>query len=79
DQNNSWGYGKKPDSRNEFYDRFEGLISALLDNPRICGFCYTQFTDVMQEQNGIFRFDRTPKFDTERLRAVVSRRAAIED
>ncbi len=74
-----WGYGEGPDSREEFYSRFEGLVSALLDNPRICGFCYTQFTDVMQEQNGIFRFDRTPKFDTERLCNIVSRRAAIED
>ena len=79
DQNNSWGYGKKPDSAEEFYARFEGLIFALLDNPGVCGFCYTQFTDVMQEQNGLFRFDRTPKFDTERLCKTVSRRAAIED
>ncbi len=75
----AWGYGDAPDSREAFYSRFEGLVSALLDNPRICGFCYTQFTDVMQEQNGLFRFDRTPKFDVERLRATVSRRAAIED
>ena len=73
-----WGYGDKPDSREAFYERFEGLITALLDNPGICGFCYTQFTDVMQEQNGVFRFDRTPKFDAERLREIVSRPAAIE-
>lgn len=74
-----WGYGDAPDSREAFYSRFEGLISTLLDNPRVCGFCYTQFTDVMQEQNGIFRFDRTPKFDVERLRAIVSKPAAIEE
>ncbi|MBR6917815.1 MAG: beta-galactosidase, partial [Clostridia bacterium] len=79
DQNTSWGYGKRPDSREEFYERFEGLVSCLLDNERVCGFCYTQFTDVMQEQNGIFRFDRTPKFDVDRLYGIVSRRAAIED
>lgn len=75
----SWGYGDGPDSREEFYTRFEGLIGALLGNERVCGFCYTQFTDVMQEKNGIFCFDRTPKFDAERIRAVVTRRAAIED
>ncbi len=74
----AWGYGDAPDSREAFYNRFEGLVSALLDNPGVCGFCYTQFTDVMQEQNGIFRFDRTPKFDADRLRAIVSRPAAIE-
>ena len=79
DTNNSWGYGKAPDSAAEFYDRFEALIGTLLDNEGVCGFCYTQFTDVMQEQNGLFRFDRTPKFDVERIRAIVSRRAAIED
>ena len=74
-----WGYGDNPDSADEFYERFEGLTSALIDNPRVCGFCYTQFTDVMQEQNGVYRFDRTPKFDTERICRAVSRRAAIED
>lgn len=79
DQNNSWGYGDKPSSCEEFYERFDGLVSALLDNPKICGFCYTQFTDVMQEQNGLFAFDRTPKFDLERLSASMSRKAAIED
>lgn len=79
DSNNAWGYGKRPESFEEFYARFEGLVSTLLDNPRVCGFCYTQFTDVMQEQNGIFCFDRTPKFDLERLNAALSRRAAIED
>ena len=79
DQNASWGYGEKPASREEFYSRFDALVGALLDNPAVCGFCYTQFTDVMQEQNGLFCFDRTPKFDLERLSASVSRKAAIED
>lgn len=79
DRSESWGYGERPYSADEFYGRFDGLTGALLDNPRVCGFCYTQFTDVMQEQNGIYRFDRTPKFDIGRIRASVSRRAAIED
>ncbi len=78
-KNESWGYGERPYSSEEFYERFDGLVSALLDNPRVCGFCYTQFTDVMQEQNGIYRFDRSAKFDTARINASLSRRAAIED
>ena len=41
------------------------------------GYCYTQLTDVMQEQNGIYRFDRSVKFDMERIRAVQQQRAAI--
>jgi hypothetical protein len=42
------------------------------------GYCYTQLTDVFQEQNGIFRFDRRPKFDLARLAAIQGRSAAIE-
>lgn len=62
----------------EFYQRFEGFCNAQLDNPNIFGYCYTQLTDVFQEQNGIYRFDRSAKFDMERIRKIQSRLAAIE-
>ena len=42
------------------------------------GYCYTQLTDVYQEENGLFFFDRRAKFDLARLRAVQTRPAAIE-
>jgi hypothetical protein len=42
------------------------------------GYCYTQLTDVYQEQNGIYFFDRSTKFDMERIRAAQRRPAAIE-
>ena len=42
------------------------------------GYCYTQLTDIFQEQNGIYRFDRKPKFEARRLHAVQTARAAIE-
>jgi hypothetical protein len=74
----SWGYGNQPESLEAFYDRFEGLVSVLLDDPNMFGYCYTQLTDVYQEQNGIYSFDRSAKFDAERLRAVQVRAAAIE-
>ena len=50
----------------------------LLDNPRMFGYCYTQLTDVFQEQNGIVAFDRSLKFDMARLRAAQTAKAAIE-
>ena len=43
------------------------------------GLCYTQLTDIEQEQNGLYYYDRTPKFDAERMHAIMSRKAAIED
>lgn len=75
----AWGYGEKPRTREEFYNRLEGLVDALLSNSKICGFCYTQLTDVMQEMNGLFTFDRRAKFDSARLRAIFGKKAAIED
>jgi len=74
-----WGYGKAPGSIDEVYHRIEGLTAVLTQHPYISGFCYTQLTDVEQEQNGIYTYDRQPKFDAERLRAIFGAPAAIED
>ncbi|SFF79344.1 Glycosyl hydrolases family 2 [Actinopolymorpha cephalotaxi] len=74
----SWGYGERCRTLEEFYDRFEGLVAVLLDDPDMFGYCYTQLTDVFQEQNGVYRFDRSEKFDLERVRAAQTRTAAIE-
>ena len=74
----SWGYGERVGDIEAFYTRFEGLVGALLDHPDMFGYCYTQLTDVFQEQNGIYRFDRSDKFDRARIRAAQDRPAAIE-
>ena len=74
-----WGYGVAPKSREEFLSRYEGLTTALLDSPDLMGFCYTQLTDVEQEQNGLYTYDRRPKFPPEAIAAVNRRKAAIED
>jgi hypothetical protein len=74
----SWGYGERPRTLEEFYTRFERLCAVLLDNPDMFGYCYTQLTDIYQEQNGIYKFDRAGKFDLARLRAAQQRAAAIE-
>ncbi len=74
-----WGYGTAPKTEEEFVARYKGLTEALLDNSRMFGFCYTQLYDIEQEQNGLYYYDRTPKFDTEIFRKINSRKAAIED
>lgn len=75
----AWGYGNAPKSEQEFIDRYRGLTDALLDNERMFGFCYTQLYDIEQEQNGLYYYDRSPKFDPELFRRINSRKAAIED
>lgn len=79
DRQESWGYGDRVTSLEEWYARFQGLTDALLDDPRMFGYCYTQLTDVFQEENGLYTFDREPKFDIARVAAVQRRRAAYED
>ncbi len=74
-----WGYGQRPQSRAEFLDRLKGLTDALLDNPDHCGLCYTQLTDVEQEQNGLYTYHRQPKYDPKDIHAIFSRKAAMEE
>ena len=79
DRGDAWGYGNAPKSEADFIERYAGLTNALLDNYRMFGFCYTQLYDIEQEQNGLYYYDRTPKFDPEIFRKINSRKAAIED
>ncbi len=78
DREKAWGYGNAATSLEEFYERYDGLTTALIDNPKMLGFCYTQLTDVEQELNGIYKYDRTPKFDSAILRKINMKKAAIE-
>jgi len=75
----SWGYGKDPVDYEDFKARFKGLTDALLDNDQMFGLCYTQLTDVEQEQNGLYTYQREAKFDPEWVKSVMGRKAAIED
>ena len=74
----SWGYGERPRTVEEFITRFTGLVDVLLDDPDMFGYCYTQLTDVFQERNGVYGFDRSDKFDTAVLARVQRRPAASE-
>ena len=75
----AWCYGNACRSLEEFYERYKGLTDALLDNPRMCGFCYTQLYDIEQEQNGLYDYNRKPKFDMSIIKAINERKAAIEE
>ena len=67
----SWGYGKSAVTKEEFYQRLENQVDALLSlSDHVWGYCYTQLTDVEQEENGIFYYDRRAKYDSARLKAI---------
>lgn len=80
-QDTAWKRWKDPESEQEVIDRYVGLTTVLLKCPHFCGFCYTQLTDVEQEANGLFTYDRGQKFSPEslqRIRVANLQRAAIE-
>jgi len=76
DTGKGWGYGEA--SLQEFLARYKGLTDVLLDNPNMFGFCYTQLTDIEQEQNGIYFYDRQQKYDPALVKAINQRPAAYE-
>ncbi|MGB9907467.1 MAG: glycoside hydrolase family 2 protein [Candidatus Saccharicenans sp.] len=74
----AWGYGERPRTAEEFLQRYKNLTEALLFHPKIAGFCYTQLYDIEQEVNGLYTFDRKPKFDPAYFFRVNQQKAAIE-
>ena len=73
----SWGYGSNIDKIEDFYSILEKEIDALKSCKHVVGFCYTQLTDVEQEKNGVYYYDRTTKFDTERLKKIFEKIPSI--
>jgi beta-galactosidase/beta-glucuronidase len=61
-----WGWLEVPDA-DSFVDTYGRLVEAFMEPGPVEGFCYTQLTDVQQEQNGLLTARREPKVDPERL------------
>ena len=64
-----WGWLEVGD-RAEFLQAYRGLIDALMAPGPVEGFCYTQLTDVEQEQNGLLTAGREPKLEPGLLRPI---------
>lgn len=69
-----WGYGKKVKDSEDFLARFDAVTTAIKKLPYVCGYCYTQVTDVQQEINGLMDADRNFKVNPERIREINERR-----
>lgn len=70
ERSSSWGYGANIDKIEDFYKILEAQIDAFKACKHVVGICYTQLTDVEQEKNGIYYYDRTPKFDIARIKSI---------
>lgn len=70
DTGQGWGYGNQVASSEAFIERFRNITQAIKDTDYICGYCYTQITDVQQEVNGLLTGDRKPKIPLEVIKEI---------
>lgn len=68
-----WGYGEGPATEDELFARVADVVDALNTHPLVAGWCYTQLTDVEQEQNGVYTYERREKFAAARWAEFFSR------
>ena len=66
-----FAYGDLPTSEAALLDRFIHVANTIHDADQLCGYVWTQLTDVQQEINGLLYFDRTPKLPLEQIRTVM--------
>lgn len=68
-----WGYGEAARTYQEMVERIDQLVAVIAAEKEICGFCYTQLTDVEQEINGLLDHEHRPKVDPEQLARIFGR------
>ena len=67
----AWGYGTAVNNDEEFLTRFRSLIDAITSIPFICGYCYTQVTDVYSEVNGLMDHRHEPKSEKDLIAEIL--------
>jgi beta-galactosidase/beta-glucuronidase len=66
-----FGYGKVQ-SPGEFVEKYGALLSAVNRSELLAGYCYTQFTDTLQETNGVLLESREPKVPLKAIRGYTN-------
>lgn len=66
---NGWGYTQVK-NESSFLAELDRLFAAIRSSECIRGYCYTQLTDVFQEENGLLTFDRKFKVDPNHIKKL---------
>lgn len=67
-----WGYTSS--RAEDFLAEYQRIIDAVYDSDLMNGFCYTQLTDVEQEQNGLLTRSHAFKFDPAEIKKINDRK-----
>jgi hypothetical protein len=65
-----WGY-TTADNPDDLLQRLKDLMTGIVQGGLCCGFVYTQLTDIEQEVNGLYTFDRVPKLAVDKVKDVI--------
>ena len=57
----------------DFVKRFDKITTAVKEIPYVCGYCYTQVSDVQQEINGLLDSDRNFKVNAAVIKEINER------
>lgn len=76
-EDGGWGYGNKVTSEEDFIRRFDSITTAIKRLPYVCGYCYTQVSDVQQEINGLLTADRRMKISPEIICKINTRNVSV--
>ncbi|KAI1178803.1 glycoside hydrolase family 2 protein [Nemania sp. FL0916] len=64
-----WGYTTASDAK-DLLTRVEALVKAVIQGSHCSGFVYTQLTDIEQEVNGVYSFDRKEKIPAAEVKKI---------
>jgi len=67
----SWGYAGVEKTEEDAFARLTQLFQGVAKLHNLAGICYTQLTDVEQEANGLLTYDRKPKFNPAKVKALL--------
>ncbi|KAJ4368201.1 hypothetical protein N0V83_006557 [Neocucurbitaria cava] len=65
-----WGYTTATSS-SDLLRRIEKMMMGIVNGGHICGFVYTQLTDIEQEVNGLYTPEREEKLDAREVKRIV--------
>lgn len=66
----TWGYGNTVETEEQFLNRIADVTTAIKQIPWVCGYCYTQVSDVQQEINGLMDMPRNFKTNPENIKSI---------
>ncbi|GIZ43652.1 hypothetical protein CKM354_000686900 [Cercospora kikuchii] len=68
----NWGYTTASDAK-DLLRRIDDMVTSVVQQGHVCGIVWTQFSDIEQEQNGLYTYDRREKLPAAEVKKVMEK------